>query len=83
MLDGAVRALKRSSFCENGRLSVKFSDDIGQSEGAVDAGGPTREFLRLVMDQVVNSSIFEGNTSAKYLAKCSSGEILFCASTHF
>ena len=35
---------KRASFVPSRRLSVKFADDVGQSEGAVDLGGPTQEF---------------------------------------
>ena len=79
VLDGAVRALNRKSFKEFGRLSIKFSDDWGQAEGAVDAGGPSREFLRLVVDSIINSSIFAGTGTAKYLEKSDIGENkLFC-----
>jgi hypothetical protein len=31
------------------RLSVRFADDDGYNEGAVDAGGPRREYLRLLV----------------------------------
>ena len=74
MIDGALRALKRKKFNERGRISVKFADDIGQSEGAIDAGGPTREFLRLAMSNVINSCSFEGTEYKKYIAKCKRGE---------
>ena len=73
LLDGAIRGLKRKNFFEDGRLSVKFSDDIGQSEGAIDAGGPSREFFRLAVGEILNSSIFIGNETNKYLTKCGSG----------
>ena len=76
VIDGAVRALKRKSFMENGRLSVKFNDNFGHSEGAIDAGGPTREFLRLVMAQISNSSIFAGHDTCKYLTKCKTGRVI-------
>jgi hypothetical protein len=42
--EGTKRALNRKSFSPENRLSVKFTDDIGQSEGAVDMGGPAREY---------------------------------------
>ena len=74
LLEGATRAITRKSFQEDGRLNVKFSDDIGRSEGAIDAGGPTREFLRLAVAAAVNSSIFEGPDTNKCLAKCKTGE---------
>lgn len=56
--DGVVRALKRKSFSPTHRMSVKFTDDYGQSEGAVDFGGPTRELLTLVMLELEQSSMF-------------------------
>ncbi|XP_031327391.1 uncharacterized protein LOC116158703 [Photinus pyralis] len=46
-----LRALKRSSFSVFNKISVKFSDIEGLSEGAVDAGGPTREMFRLVLNR--------------------------------
>ena len=73
LLDGAIRALRRATFSEDGRISVKFADDLGQPEGAIDAGGPTREFLRIAVDQVTNSSIFGGVESEKYITKCKTG----------
>ena len=44
-------------------------DDINQSEGAVDAWGPTQEFLRLALSQVLNSSIFAREEIVKVLSK--------------
>ncbi|CAC5422331.1 G2H3 [Mytilus coruscus] len=50
VLDGARRAIKRKSFCAKSKISVKFTDDVGIAEGAVDEGGPKkREFLRMLM----------------------------------
>ena len=45
VLDGAIRGLNRTTFKETGRINVKFADDVGKTEGAIDCGGPTREFL--------------------------------------
>ena len=56
VLDGAVRALNRKSFKEFGRVSIKFSDDWGQAEGAVDAGGPSREFRLVDVSLLILSS---------------------------
>jgi len=33
-------------------MSVQFTDDAGISEGAVDEGGPRREFLQLLMSHL-------------------------------
>lgn len=74
ILDGALRAQNRSTFNPFNRLSIKFSDDSGISEGAVDSGGPTKEFLRLVVRGIVESSIFEGSKEKKYLAKNNTGK---------
>ena len=37
--DGVFRGMARKSFSTNKKLSVKFTDDLGLSEGAVDMGG--------------------------------------------
>ena len=42
-------------------------DDIGQSEGAIDAGGPKREFFSLVLECLRNSSLFVGNSNCNFL----------------
>ena len=52
---------------------MKFTDDIGTAEGAVDEGGPRREFLRLLMQQVTMSHIFEGPPEARNLSLNNSG----------
>ena len=41
-------------------MNVKFSDDLGWNEEAVDLGGPRREFLRLLMEALAMSPLFEG-----------------------
>ena len=66
--DGTKRALNRKSFSPEKKLSVKFMDDIGQSEGAVDLGGPAREFFTLITEWLVNSRLFFGETTAKFLS---------------
>ncbi|XP_060786877.1 uncharacterized protein LOC132892603 [Neoarius graeffei] len=50
--DGASRALGRSNFSPEKKVDVKFTDDYGISEGAVDNGGPTREFFRLCLHEI-------------------------------
>ncbi|XP_061190939.1 G2/M phase-specific E3 ubiquitin-protein ligase-like [Saccostrea echinata] len=65
--DGACRGFKRSTFAPNNILLVKFTDDTGLSEEAVDQGGPRREFLRLLMDALQNSTLFEGPTTSRIL----------------
>ncbi|XP_070577460.1 G2/M phase-specific E3 ubiquitin-protein ligase-like isoform X2 [Ptychodera flava] len=66
--EGAMRGFKRKSYSPYNRMKVKFTDDIGQDEGAVDTGGPKREFLRLLMRHLKDSLIFEGHPHAKVLS---------------
>lgn len=57
--EGALRGIKKSLFLQITRsVSVKFTDDSGTSEGAVDLGGPKREFFTLVLEWIVNSQLF-------------------------
>ena len=57
----SCRFLQRKKFNPLLEISVRFADDIGKSEGAIDAGGPRREFLRLLIKECnLNSGIFSG-----------------------
>lgn len=72
--DGASRAMGRSNFSPEKKIDVKFTDDYGISEGAVDNGGPTREFLRLCLHEIKDKiGIFEGPPNAKVLTCNSKG----------
>ena len=65
--EGTVRGLNRKSFSPHNKVSVKFCDDVGTTEGAVDAGGPKREFFTLVLHWLMNSQLFAGSDHSKYL----------------
>ncbi|KAF3850268.1 hypothetical protein F7725_019987, partial [Dissostichus mawsoni] len=49
--DGAIRGFKGASFDPSHEMSVKFTDDEGQTEDGVDTGGPKR-LLRLILVSV-------------------------------
>ncbi|XP_059201469.1 uncharacterized protein LOC131981267 isoform X1 [Centropristis striata] len=66
--EGAIRGFKRSSYEPNLMMSVKFSDDMGKIEEGVDLGGPRREFLRLLMESIAKSTMFEGKETSKNIA---------------
>lgn len=53
--------------------SVKFSDDTGLHEEAVDLVGPRREFLRLLIEALPLSKMFEGKEGKMNLALDSTG----------
>ena len=66
--EGALRGLRRKTFSPANRVSLKFTDDSGTSEGAVDLGGPKREFFTLVLEWIVNSQLFCGPEESKFLS---------------
>ena len=63
----AKRGFNRKSFSPTYKMSVKFTDDIGNSEGAVELGGPKRELLTLLLHYLQNSSKFIGDNSNKFM----------------
>ncbi|MED6261143.1 hypothetical protein ATANTOWER_001320, partial [Ataeniobius toweri] len=73
VLDGAIREFKRVSYNPHLSMNVKFSDDFGKNEEAVDLGGPRREFLRLLIEALSMSPMFEGPVKSKDLAMNSTG----------
>lgn len=48
-------------------------DDFMQAEGSVDEGGPTREFFRLLMMALKDSTLFTGPQNSKNLSLDSHG----------
>lgn len=56
ILQSTLRAIERKSFCFEMPVSVKFAGEDG-----VDAGGPKREFFRLLMQNIKGIGIFDGS----------------------
>lgn len=54
-------------------MFIKFNDDVGTFEEALDTGGPRREFLTLLMGSLRNCSIFDGPSESRYLVYNSRG----------
>ena len=50
--EGAVRGLSRKSFAPESKVSVKFCDDLGAAEGAIDHGGQKESFSLLYLMQL-------------------------------
>ena len=73
--ESARRGCSKKSFSPKNKISVKFTDDIGVSEGAVDLGGPTREFLSLLIKHINRSSMFIGDDGNKFIT-CLSKNLL-------
>lgn len=59
-MKSTLQAFRRWRFNPAARLDVVFVNSEKTSEGAVDGGGPTREYLRLLMKAIHQSNIFEG-----------------------
>ena len=76
-IDG-IRKIGRPNFKASLPLSVKFADELGSSEGAVDLGGPTREFLRLAVQGVFSSNAFAGPANRKMLVLNQEGKPFLC-----
>ena len=75
--EDTCRQLGRKQFSPNNRLSVKFADNQGGSEGAVDLGGPKREFLRLAVKAAnEESAIFVGPPGCRSLFPNTTGMCL-------
>ncbi|KAK1893547.1 G2/M phase-specific E3 ubiquitin-protein ligase [Dissostichus eleginoides] len=68
VLDGAFRSFNRATYNPNATMNIKFFDDLGRNEEAVDLGGPRREFLRLLMEALMMSFMFEGSEYSQNLA---------------
>nr|XP_055051747.1 uncharacterized protein LOC129437569 isoform X2 [Misgurnus anguillicaudatus] len=68
VLDGAFRAFRRKSHDPFKRISVRFSDECGNFEEAVDLGGPRREFLTLLIEEIEKSPMLAGPDGQKNLA---------------
>ena len=74
-IDG-IKKIGRPNFKASHPLSVKFADELGSSEGAVDLGGPTREFFRLAIQGVFSSNAFAGPANRKMLVLNQEGKTL-------
>ncbi|CAH3133273.1 unnamed protein product [Porites lobata] len=62
------RQMSRKKFSPGNNISVKFADNVGTSEGAVDVGGPKREFLRLAVRSAnLDSGVFIGPEGCRML----------------
>jgi len=72
--DDACRQMTRKRFSPRSTISVKFADSEGNSEGAVDIGGPKREFLRMAVKAAnLDSGIFVGPETCRSLFRNSVG----------
>ena len=69
----AIQIIKRKVFVENGRIFVKFSDDLASNPDKIHTDGLNRELFRLLIANLNNSIIFAGEDHAKYLTKSDTG----------
>ena len=66
--EGTKRAVSRKAFSPANKISVKFTDDAGTSEGAIDWGGPMREFFTLILQYIHDSLLLCGPGNIKFLS---------------
>jgi len=74
--DGALRAFKRTTYSPLKQMMIRFADDDGLAEGAVDQGGPLREFFRLLVQEMFNSKLFAGPLKNKFITHDVKGNVL-------
>lgn len=74
--DCTVRTFRRPSFSPAKRLSVHFADNFGSMEGAVDEGGPRREFIRLIRKALQESLLFDGELERRVLSMNATGKYI-------
>ena len=68
IFNGFRRGTARKNFHHLKKLDVLFVDEADIAEGSIDEGGPTREFLRLLLKDIFSSDMFEGPAHSKRLA---------------
>lgn len=78
ILESSLHTFKRRRFDPAAKLEVVFVDEDEKLEGAVDEGGPTREYLRLLMRAIHQSNIFGGHEEDCRLALDTKGQEIFC-----
>ncbi|XP_077088033.1 uncharacterized protein LOC143739405 isoform X2 [Siphateles boraxobius] len=90
ILQCSLQAVKRRRFNPLAKLDVVFVDAEENGEGAIDEGGPTREYLRLLMRAIHQSNVFQGHEKDRNLAvdtqdtgsnNCSGGKLCHCRSS--
>jgi hypothetical protein len=67
VFEDGINKMARSKFEPLWPLSVKFAHEMGASEGAVDLGGLTREFLPLAIQEAFSMNAFRGSTTSKVI----------------
>ena len=67
VFEDGITKIARAKFEPSHPLSVRFADELGFSEGAVDLGGPTREFLRLAVREALTTNAFSGTSTSKVI----------------
>ncbi|XP_030586836.1 uncharacterized protein LOC115781342 [Archocentrus centrarchus] len=65
--EGAVRGFRRSSYSENCDMLVRFTNDAGVYEEGIEAGGPRREFLTLLIKYLKDRPIFDGPEGHRFV----------------
>ncbi len=68
MLDSALRAFRRRAFNPCRRLDIVFVDACGDGEGSIGNGGPIQEFVRLLMQSILNTQYFVKPQDCKRLS---------------
>lgn len=77
ILECRLHALRRCLFDPAAKLDLVYVDEENNAEGAVDEGGPTQEYLRLLIMAIHQSNALEGHENDRHLAFDTSGQYSF------
>ena len=66
--EGTKLAVSCKAFSPANKISVKFTDDAGTSEGAIDWGAPLREVFTLILQYIHDSQLLCGPENSKFLS---------------
>jgi hypothetical protein len=75
-MESLARAMRRRNFTPLAKLDIAFVDVENKAEGAVDNGGPTREFFRLLLREIQNCELLEGPENSKNLRMSAKGNAM-------
>lgn len=68
MWEGAKGAVSCKALLPANKVSVKFTDDTGISEGAIVVGGHMREFFTLILQCIHDSQLMCGLENSSFLS---------------
>lgn len=83
LIQSLTRAVSRCNFDPRSKVDVIFTDSDGLAEGAVDNGGPSREFFTLLLREIQRCDLLEGPLECRTLRLSTNGMSIVITKCHF